>query len=785
MASVSNITLDIGGMTCAACSARIERVLSRKEGVQKASVNLTTEKAQVSYDPGAISVADMIAAIEKAGYSATLPKQDPAEAANKQKRKQREMRVLWIKFIVSACFTLPLLYLAMAPMLVEWVVLPFPSMLEPMHHPLAYALTQLALVIPVICVGYRFYYVGFKTLLHLSPTMDSLIAVGTSAAVLYSLYNTILIARGESMLVHSLYYETAGVIITLILLGKCLEARAKGKTSGAIMKLMGLAPKTATLLAEGPGAQGAAEEREIPVEEVQPGNTLVVKPGERIPVDGEVTGGHSTVDESMLTGESMPVEKSAGSEVYAATINTTGSLTFKATKVGADTALAQIIRLVEEAQGSKAPIAKLADRVAGIFVPIVCGIALVAGIIWLVVTGGDFAFALTVFISVLVIACPCALGLATPTAIMVGTGKGAELGILIKGGDALETAGRIQTVVLDKTGTITEGRPEVTDVLLNEEAALANGTVTSSELDARAGSEHGAVAIPEHDTIAFSEHDMVTGSELGTIAGPGLATITSSGLLQLAASLERYSEHPIARAVVDAYEGDYLPVEDFNAVVGQGVEGIVGGRKVVIGRGVKVYADDVYLGQINVSDKPKPSSAAAIAALHSMGIEVAMVTGDNAATAKEIAEEVGVDRVLAEVLPGNKAEEIKVLQGEGKIVSMVGDGINDAPALVQSDVGMAIGTGTDVAMESADIVLMHSDLNDVATAIKLSRRTMRNIKQNLFWAFGYNVVGIPVAAGLLYAFGGPLLSPMLAAAAMSLSSVSVLTNALRLKAARL
>lgn len=727
MTQSTHITLDVSGMTCAACSSRIERILNKKEGIQRASVNLTTEKVSVHFEPSIITAADMISAIEKAGFGAALPKDEPGQAEEKQARKQKEMQVMWIKLFVSACFTLPLLYIAMAPMLMEWVLLPFPSFLSPSNHPLAYALAQLVLVLPVMGVGYRFYYLGFKTLFSLAPNMDSLIAIGTSAAALYSLYNTVLIALGNQEAVHLLYYETVGVIITLILLGKSLETRAKGKTSSAITKLIGLAPKTATILISKKGDEDGLDswqEREIPVEQVQFDDMILVKPGARIPVDGTVVSGHSAIDESMLTGESMPVEKQAHDEVYAASINTTGTLTFKATKVGADTALAQIIRLVEEAQSTKAPIAQLADLVAGYFVPIVCGIALVAGIIWLIVTEGKISFALTIFISVLVIACPCALGLATPTAIMVGTGKGAELGILIKGGEALETAGKIQTVVLDKTGTITEGRPKVT------------GKVETK-------------------------------------------------LLQLAASLERYSEHPIARAIVDAYNGDYLPVENFKANVGQGVEGTIEGKKVLIDRGVQIYVEGKWVGQIAVSDKTKPSSAPALLELHKMNIEVTMLTGDKAATAAAIAEEVGIDSVRAEVLPGEKATEIKALQKGGRVVAMVGDGINDAPALVQADVGMAIGTGTDVAMESADIVLMHADLRDVALAIKLSKQTMRNIKQNLFWAFAYNVVGIPIAAGVLYAFGGPLLSPMLAAAAMSLSSVSVLANALRLKTIKL
>ncbi|MDR0442915.1 MAG: cadmium-translocating P-type ATPase [Treponema sp.] len=734
----------IGGMGCAACSARIEKALRKLEGVQEASVNLATEKAVVVFDPRFVSLAAIRDEVTKAGYQVLeavktvleTPLQDALETPLQKARetslqKAPEINVLRTKLIIAASFAFPLLYIAMAPMM----RLPFPAALEPMQFPLTFALAQLALTIPVIIADNRFYTAGFKNLLRRSPNMDSLIAVGTSAAVIFSLYNVWQIIGGNHMAVHSLYFETAGVIIALILLGKTLEAVSKGRTSEAIKKLMSLAPQTA-IVVEG-------SEKEIPINEVKPGDIILVKPGSKIPVDGTVTEGSSAVDESMLTGESMPVEKKPGDKVYSATINTNGRFCFKAEKTGEETALAQIVRLVEEAQNSKAPVARLADTVSGYFVPIVCAIALAAGIVWFIVLSASLVtipagksaleFSMTIFISVLVIACPCALGLATPAAIMTATGKGAENGILFKSGEALETAGKIQTIVFDKTGTITEGKPEVTDVIVGSREWGVENTASDSAL-----------------------------------------------LLQLAASLERYSEHPIAKAVCGYYTGDYLEVKDFRAIPGQGVEGIVNGKKVEIGRGITVSVNGEYRGRIVVQDRPKANSKTAIQRLKKMGIEVVMITGDSKETADAVAAQVGIDRVLSQVLPQDKSAEIQKMQSGGK-VAMVGDGINDAPALAQADIGIAIGSGTDVAIESADIVLMKSDLTDVPAAIELCKRTLRIIKQNLFWAFGYNMLGIPIATGVLYLFGGPLLNPMFAAAAMSLSSVSVLANALRLK----
>lgn len=735
----------IEGMSCASCAMTIENAVSKIPGVEKASVNLATEimtvEANDSVTPEAIAKV-----VDGVGYSARpRGKSVEEELEEKNEKKEAHLREMKRNLTISAIFTVPLLFIAMADM----VGIPMPAFLSPMQSPVSYALIQLALSLPIIWIGRRFFVDGFKALSKGHPNMDSLVALGTSAAFLYSLYGTYHVLEGHAHFAMNLYYESAGVILTLITLGKYFEDVSKGKTSMAIQTLVGLAPKMATVLRDG-------QEVEVPVEEVQVGDLIRVKPGEKVPVDGIVTEGNSTVDESMLTGESIPVSKSVGDEVIGASLNKTGSFILKATKIGKDTALSQIIQLVEQAQGSKAPIAKLADKVSGVFVPIVIVLALVSGLAWYFLGQESWVFALTITISVLVIACPCALGLATPTAIMVGTGKGAENGILLKSGEALEEANHVNMVVFDKTGTITNGTPVVTDV------------VTAENTDADA-------------------------------------------LIRLAASLEVASEHPLGEAIVAKAKEQgaaFDEVTNFEAIPGFGIKGHVGETLVFLGNEkwmrenglanvemnekanrfaeqgktpLYIGYNDAVQGLIVVADTVKESSARAIQTLHEMGIQVAMMTGDHERTAQAIAAEVGIDRVFSEVLPQDKANYVSKLQEEGYIVAMVGDGINDAPALAQAQVGIAIGTGTDVAIESADAVLMKSDLMDVPAMLKLSRATIRNIKENLFWAFAYNVIGIPFAMGVLHLFGGPLLNPMIAGAAMSFSSVSVVLNALRLK----
>ena len=747
---------EVSGMTCTACSAHVEKAVCRLPGVQEVNVSLMTNSMQVDYDQTQTSPDAIIAAVESGGYGASLPA--PAGSAGKAAARrgpdpmEEELTGMKRRFSLSMVFLLPLFYIAMGHMM-GW---PLPGFFHDPGNVFVVAFLQFLLTLPILYLNDKYYKVGFRTLLQGAPNMDSLIAIGSAAAMVYGIAALFQIAWGlghgdaerVSRWSMDLYFESAGMILTLITLGKFLETRSRGKTSQAITRLMDLAPKTAMVLREG-------TEVELPVEEVRVDDLIVVRPGGRIPVDGVVVEGSSSVDESALTGESLPVEKAPGDPVAAASINKSGSFTFQALRVGEDTTLAQMIRLVEEAASSKAPIAKLADKVAGVFVPSVIGIAVVTAVVWMLLTG-SIEQALTAGVAVLVISCPCALGLATPVAIMVGTGKGAENGILIKSAEALETLHTIQTVVLDKTGTLTQGKPRVT-------GCRAAGTSTEEEL------------------------------------------------LCLAASLEKPSEHPLAEAILlEAQEREIplCPVEGFTAVSGRGIVGDIQGAHVLAGNramleeaGVSLgeflpYAeersaqgetplyfakDGALLGVVSVADTPKPTSAQAVAAFKRLGIQVVMLTGDNRRTAEAVGRALGVDQVIAEVLPQDKERHVAALQAEGKRVAMVGDGINDAPALARADVGVAIGAGTDVAIESADIVLMKSDLLDAVTAVELSKKVIRNIKQNLFWAFIYNIIGIPLAAGVWYPLFHLQLSPMFASAAMSLSSVCVVSNALRLK----
>ena len=760
---MSQESFGVRGMTCAACARNIERILKKQRGVTNVQVNYATEKLYAEFDGGLCSAESLMAAVEKAGFALVRPAAASGAPAAASEADELRFRLKW-----SLVFTVPLFAFSMIPMIMyTWWPGVVPRAIDPMNYPNMNGLAQLLLTLPVMWLNRSIFKKGFSAFFSGAANMDSLIAKGTLVAFLFSLYMTVenfllmgthLFVAMEDMVFmerNQYYYETVGVILSLIVMGKYLEAKTKGRASEAIKKLMGLAPKTAKIERDG-------SELEIPVDDVRAGDIVVVRPGEKIPVDGAVVEGATSVDESMLTGESMPVGKAAGDEVIGASINKNGFIKYRASRVGKDTVLAQIVRLVEDAQNSKAPIARIADTVSGYFAYAVLAIAAAAGLAWFL-AGHDLPFVMLIVVSILVIACPCALGLATPTAIMVGTGKGAESGILIKGGEALEMANRISVVALDKTGTITQGKPFVTDIL-----------------------------------------------PLGGMA--------EDEILMLAASAEKKSEHPLAEAIARGGEERFgrLRGSDFFAShTGHGVEALVEGSGVMVGNmalmeekgvafddmpGAKekagslaesgktpvfVAAGGRACGIIAVADIVKPTSKAAIKRLGDMGIECVMLTGDNIRTASAIAAEVGICKVLADVLPKDKADSVKLLQQSGAAVAMVGDGINDAPALVQADIGIAIGSGTDIAIESAEIVLMHDDLNDVARAIILSRRTMRNIKQNLFWAFSYNVLGIPVAAGLLFAFGGPLMNPMLAALAMSASSVSVLLNTLRIRRVRM
>ena len=734
----------LSGMTCAACAMTVEMAVKDLETVEDVSVNLATERLSLLPKAGFDSK-QVLDAVAEAGYQAEEKGKDrPSHVSEESAMKAQELWKKKQELLILLLTALPLLYISMGSM----VGLPLPSFLDHMAYPLVFVLSQLLLTLPAVWIGRGFYQRGFRNLIKRHPNMDSLIAVGTSAAFLYSLYSVSQVFLGYHPFVHQLYFESVAVIIALVLLGKYLESSAKGRTSQAIQSLLELVPSQATVIRYG-------EAVTIDTEDIRVGDIIRIKPGERMPVDGLVTEGQTFVDESMMTGESVPIEKKVGDTITSATINQNGSIDYQASRVGSDTTLAQIVRLVEEAQGSKAPIAALADKISLYFVPIVLSLATLSALGWYFLAGESLSFSLSIFIAVLVIACPCALGLATPTAIMVGTGKGAENGILIKSGQALEAAYQLDTIVLDKTGTITVGKPSLTDLL-------------------------------------------------------PLSAFNRSDLLRLIASAERHSEHPLAQAILEAAEEeglDLLPVSHFEAVIGRGLAAQVEDRQLLVGNeslmkekhidssafqeqllelsqegktAMFVAIDGQLAGILAVADEMKSSSLPAVQELQSMGLEVIMLTGDREETAKAIAQKAGIQKVIAGVLPDGKATAIKNLQEAGKKLAMVGDGINDAPALVQADVGIAIGSGADVAIESADVVLMHSDLQDVVKAIKLSQATIRNIKENLFWAFAYNTLGIPIAMGLLHLFGGPLLNPMLAGLAMSLSSVSVVANALRL-----
>lgn len=749
----STMDFDVEGMSCASCATTIEKATATLDGVKKSNVNFAKETLAITYDPSITKPNDVVEAVEKAGYQAKLINEQKEETVadetkKRNERKNEQIKKVWNKFLSSLCFIIPLIYIDMGQM----IGLPVPSILDANVHPIILACIEFLLAFPVLIIGRDFYSRGFKALAVGHPNMDSLVALGTAVAFIYSVWNTVLIMLGNVQYVHNLYYESAAMILVLITLGNYFEARSTGKTGDAISKLLNLVPKKALV-------KRGNKFEECLVSDLKVGDLVQVKPGEKIPIDGIVVEGKTNVDESMITGESLPVTKKISDDVIGGSLNQNGAIVMKVTKVGNDTMLSQMVKLVESAQDSKAPIAKIADKVAGIFVPTVITLAVIAFLVWKIFGHVSWGFAMIILISVLVIACPCALGLATPTAIMVGTGKGAENGILIKNGEALEKTKQIRTIIFDKTGTLTTGKPVVTDVFV--------------------------------DAKYYNEQQMML----------------------IVKALESQSEHPLAKAIM-TYELENrvsLPnVTNFEALSGFGIKANVAGQEYFFGNKALMEKQNLELSQkleerskeladvgktpmfladskeiiglIAVADTIKETSKEAIEKLQKMGIDVVMVTGDNKRTAKAIADKLGITHVLSEVIPAQKAQKVKELQdATDGYVAMVGDGINDAPALAQADVGLAIGSGTDIAIESADVVLMNSDIADVVTAIKLSKATMKNIKENLFWAFAYNVLGIPVAMGVLYLFGGPLLNPMIAGAAMSLSSVCVVLNALRLR----